>query len=193
LEQDPAKMKWVVGGADAAGRVDSRGPFPSHVEHAPAGRSLSDLLLAGEIEAFFAPIPPSKHDAVEGPIVRLFPDFPSIEKRYFEETRCYPPQHLLVLREEVWERDPSIGKPLVAMFDECERKFLENQHLFPYASPWLIAEVEETDRVMGREYFAQGLEKNREQLDVFCRSGFEDGLTKRRVTVEEYFAEFFKA
>jgi 4,5-dihydroxyphthalate decarboxylase len=100
---------------------------------------------------------------------------------------------LIVVRKDVWGRDPSIGRRLVAAFDECEERFQASQHLFPYASPWLMAEVEETDLVMGRNHFAHGLEKNRAEVDVFCQSAFEDGLTKRRVTVDEFFAEFLAA
>lgn len=190
LGHDPAKMTWIVGGADAPGRVGFLAPFPPYVQDAPADKSLVDLLLAGEVDAVFAPIPPKKYHPIEGPISRLVPDFRPIEKRYFEETRCYPPQHVMVVRKEVWDRDPSVGRRLVGALDECEARFQENQHLFPYASPWLIAEVEAADLVVGRDHFAHGLEKNRAQIDVFCRSAFEDGLTKRRVTVEEFFAEF---
>ena len=193
LGQDPAKMTWIVGGADAPGRVGFLAPYPPYVQDAPEGRSLSDLLLAGEIDAVFAPIPLKKYHPVDGPIARLVPDFRALEKRYFEETRCYPPQHVVVVRKEVWERDSSVGGRLVAAFDECEARFQANQHLFPYASPWLNAEVEETDLVMGRDHFAHGLEKNRGPIDLFCQAAFEDGLTKRRVTVEEYFAEFLRA
>ncbi len=191
LSQEPAKMTWFVGGADQGGKVDQRAPFPPHVQDAPANRSLSDLLLAGEIDAMFVPLPPKKYQG-DGPIARLVPDFRPMEKRYFEETRCYPPQHVIVLRKEVWERDPSMGGRLVAALNECEARFQENQHLFPYASPWLMAEVEETDLVMGRDHFAHGLVKNRSQVDAFCQSAFEDGLTKRRVTVDEFFAEFLR-
>jgi hypothetical protein len=96
----------------------------------------------------------------------------------------------MVVRKEVWDRDPSVGRRLVAALDECEARFQANQRLFPYASPWLIAEVEEADLAVGRDPFAHGLDKNRAQVEEFCRSAFEDGLTKRRVSVEEYFAEF---
>ena len=48
-------------------------------------------------------------------------------------------------------------------------------------------------RVMGTDYHAHGLDKNRHALDVFCRSAFLDGLTKRRLTVEDFFADFLKA
>jgi 4,5-dihydroxyphthalate decarboxylase len=193
LGLDPAKVKWLVGGADAAVKVSQVAPFPPHVQDAPEGRSLADLLLAGEIDAVFVPIPPRKYQSVDGPIVRLIPDFRPVEKRYFEKTRCYPPQHVVVVRKEVWERDRSIGRRLVSALNECEARFQENQHLFPYASPWLIAEVEETDLLMGRDYFAHGIEKNRAQIDAFCQSAFEDGLTQKRLTAEEYFAEFLAA
>jgi 4,5-dihydroxyphthalate decarboxylase len=191
-EQNPSAMKWTVGGTDEPAKVEARAPHPPHVADAPSDKSLTDLLLSNQIEAFFVPIPPKKYHRSEGPIVRLAPDFPTVEKRYFEKTGCYPPQHVLVLRREVWERDPSVGGKLVEAFEECETRFQEGQHLFPYATPWLMAEVEETDLVMGRDYHRHGLEKNRHAIDVFCQSAFDDGLTKRRVTVEEFFAEFVK-
>lgn len=193
LGVDPATMTWIVGGVEAPSKVSSVVPFPSHVRNAPADRSLVDLLLEGEVDAVFAPIPPKAFYAVDGRLARLFPEFRTVEKRYFEQTRCYPPQHVIVLRKEAWESDRSVGRKLVAAFDECEARFQANLHLFPYGPPWLIAEVEETDRLMGPDYAVHGLEKNRAQTDAFCESAFRDGLTKQRVTVDAFFAEFLEA
>ena len=64
---------------------------------------------------------------------------------------------------------------------------------FPYNSPWLIADVEDAARLMGADYHAHGLEKNRHAVDVFCRSAFEDGLTRRRLTADDVFADFLKS
>jgi hypothetical protein len=100
---------------------------------------------------------------------------------------------VLVVRRETWQKHPGIGKSLLETLQECETRFQEAQHLFPYDSPWLIAEVEETALAMGRDFHAHGLPKNRHALDVFCEGAFADGLTKRRVTVDDYFAEFLKA
>jgi 4,5-dihydroxyphthalate decarboxylase len=97
---------------------------------------------------------------------------------------------VLLLRRQVWERDPSVGRRLLEIFERCEARFVANQRLFPYSTPWLIEEVEETERLMGEDYHAHGLEKNRDAVDAFCQSAFDDGLTQRRVTVEEYFAEY---
>jgi 4,5-dihydroxyphthalate decarboxylase len=116
-----------------------------------------------------------------------------VEQRYFRETRCYPPQHVIVLRRDVWERDRSLGARLVETFERSEASFTRAQRLYPYSTPWLVSEIEETERLMGRDFHPHGLETNRHALDVFCQSGFEDGLTKRRVTVDEFFAEFLKS
>lgn len=191
FRQDPTTIKWVVGSPDQATAVAVASPLPSNVTLAP-NASLTDLLLEGQIDAFFAPLPPKKYSSADGPIVRLVPDFRLAERRYFKETRCYPPQHVLLLRREVWEKNRSVGERLIETFNECETTFQTGQRLYPYGTPWLMAEVEETELLMGQGFHAHGLDKNRHALDVFCQSGFEDGLTKRRVTADDFFAEFLK-
>jgi 4,5-dihydroxyphthalate decarboxylase len=189
-KQDPGKVRWIVGNADGTGPVAARGPFPANVSVAPEGTSLSDLLLAGEIDAFFAPLPPKRHHSIDGPIVRLIPDFRSVEQTYFTATRCYPPQHVMLIRKEVWDRQPSVGARLVAACNESDAAFQAAQRLYPYTSPWLIDDIEQAERIMGTDYHAHGLEKNRHAVDVFCQGAFDDGLTKRRLTVEDFFREF---
>ena len=192
LGNDVAKIRWVVGGADSAAPVPQVVALPANVTPA-SGKSLSDLLLAGDIDAFFSPLPPKLYTPPNGPIVRVLRDFQTVEQRYFAKTRCYPPQHAIVIRRAVWERDPSVGARLVSLFDACEREFHAAQRLYPYNSPWLIAGVEAAELTMGADYHAHGLEKNRHAVDTFCQGAFDDGLTKRRVTVDEFFAEFVAA
>lgn len=192
LGQDPSEIQWVVGGADTPTTVTARAPLPPHVTNAPAAKSLTDLLLAGDIDALSAPLPPRAYHPVNGPIVRLVPDYRSVEERYFRDTGFYPPQHVLVVRREMWERDPSVGRRLLALFDQCETTFTAGQRLFPYSTPWHIGDVEETEFLMGRGYHGHGLEKNRAAVDAFCQGAFDDGQTQRRVTVDEYFAEFLR-
>jgi 4,5-dihydroxyphthalate decarboxylase len=189
LGNDFASIRWIVGGADSTVPVPQVVALPANVTPA-AGKSLSDLLLAGEIDAFFTPLPPKQFAAPSGPIVRLIGDYRAIEQQYFAKTRCYPPQHTIVIRRAVWERDPSVGARLVSTFDACERAFHAEQRLYPYNSPWLIGDIEAAELTMGADYHAHGLEKNRRAVDTFCRGAFDDGLTKRRITVDEFFAEF---
>jgi 4,5-dihydroxyphthalate decarboxylase len=192
LGNDGASIRWVVGGADSSAPVPQVVPLPANAI-ATTGKSLSDLLLAGEIDAFFAPLPPKQYAPPTGPIVRLVADYRSIEQQYFAKTKCYPPQHAIVIRRAVWERDPSVGARLVSAFDACDRAFHAQQRLYPYNSPWLIGDIEAAELTMGADYHAHGLEKNRHAVDTFCQGAFDDGLTKRRVTVDDVFAEFVTA
>jgi 4,5-dihydroxyphthalate decarboxylase len=190
---DTTKITWVVGGVDGPATVVMPDPPLPNVSAAPDGSSLSDLLLAGKIDALFAPLPPQKFDAGRGPIARVIPGFRSVEQKYFTDTRCYPPEHVVLLRRASWERDPAAARRLVDAVNKSEAAFEAAQRLLPYNSPWLIEDVEEAVRVMGADYHAHGLEKNRHAVDVFCRSAFEDGLTKRQLKVEDFFADFLKA
>lgn len=190
LGHDTRKTSWVVGGPDGPAAVRIPQPAPAHVKAAPTGASLSDLLLRGDIDAFFAPLPPSRFNAIDGPIVRVFPDFRTLEQRYFAETRCYPPQHVIVLRRASWDRHQTSARRLVEGFNAAEERFEAAQRQYPYNSPWLIADVEDAARWMGTDYHAHGVEKNRRALDTFCQGAFDDGLTKRRLTTNDFFAEF---
>lgn len=189
---DTTKIRWVVGGPDSRDPVPQVIPLPGNAQPTD-GKSLSEKLLAGEIEAFFAPLPPKQYAPPAGPIARVFPEYRTAEQRYFATTKCYPPQHAIVIRRAVWDRDQSVGTRLVSLFDACERAFAADQRLYPYNSPWLMADIEAAESLMGADYHLHGLEKNRHAVDAFCQGAFEDGLTKRRISVEEFFSEFVAA
>jgi 4,5-dihydroxyphthalate decarboxylase len=193
LGTDTTKVHWVVGGVDGPAAVRLPEPPLPYVTSAPATASLSALLLKNEIDSLFAPLPPRDLHPANGPIVRAIATFQAVEQKYYADTGCYPPQHVIVIRRAAWERDPSVGRRLVSAFNESESAFEALQRQFPYNSPWLIEEVEHAARLMGADYHAHGLEKNRRAVDTFCQAAFDDGLTRRRVTVDEFFAEFLRA
>ena len=193
LGTDTTKVHWVVGGVDGPATVRLPEPPLPYVAAAPATGTLTGLLQASEIDALFAPLPPRTFDPATGPVVRAVADFQPVEQRYFADTGCYPPQHVIVVRRATWERDPSIGRRLVDAFNESEAAFEALQRQFPYNSPWLIDEVEHTARVMGPDYHAHGLDRNRRAVETFCQAAFDDGLTRRRLTADEFFAEFRSA
>lgn len=190
LGNETAKVQWLVGGVDGPASVRLPDPPLPYVTAAPADVSLSGLLLSGKIDALFAPLPPRAFDSVNGPIVRAFPGFQAMEQKYFADTGCYPPQHVIVVRRASWDRDRAAGRRLVDAFNDSEVAFEALQRQYPYHSPWLIDEVETAARLLGPSYHAHGLDANRRAVDVFCQAAFDDRLTRRRVTVEEFFAEF---
>src|SRR5262249_22932773 len=164
--------------------------LPPGVSTPAPGRSLSDMLLADELDAIYSPPRPQAYHPNDGPIVRLFPDFRAIEHDYFRRTGAFPPQHLIVLRREVWDANRWIARSLTDAFITCNNVFTAAQKGFPYATPWLEAELEDTAAVMGDDFHPYGLAGNRAQIEMFADEAFRVGLTSRKVTVEEYFADF---
>jgi len=186
----PEGVQWWIGDIDTPRAQTHVYALPDGVHRPPAGRSLSEMLIAGELDAIYSPARPQHYDPVKGPIVRLFPDIRTIERDYFRQTGCFPPQHLVILRRDAWERDKWIARSLTDAFVRCNDQFAAAQRNFPYVSPWLDAELEETEAVMGKDFHPYGFEKNRDVIDVFCRQAHELGIVSRLITAYEYFAEY---
>ncbi len=150
------------------------------------------MLVAGDIDAMWSPPRPKLYHPENGPIVRLFPDMRRTKSLYFQQTGVYPPLHLVVLRRAVWETNHWIARALTDAFDRCNAAFVASLRGFPYAVPWLEAELDETIALMGEEFDSNGLERNRSQLELFNEQAFMAGIVERRVPVDECFAEFLK-
>jgi len=191
---DPAAIQWWIGDIDTpwSAQPVTDQKLPAGVNAAPPGRSLSEMLIAGELEAIYSPPRPQAYHPKAGPIVRVFPEFRYIEQEYFLKTGAFPPQHLIVLRREVWEANRWIARSLTEAFVAANDCFSAAQKGFPYATPWLEAELEDTVGVMGEDFHPFGLERNRAQIDAFADEAYRLGLTSRRVTVDEYFADYLQ-
>jgi 4,5-dihydroxyphthalate decarboxylase len=189
----PEELQWCIGAVDEPNITSHVYTLPDGVRAAPAGSALSELLVAGELDALLSPPRPRRYHPADGPIVRLLPDIRAIEREYFRATRIYPPQHLIVLRRETWRRNKWIARALTDAFARCTELFGRMQRSFPYASPWLDAELEETEALMGADFHAEGFEKNRATIEVFAEQAHLAGIVGRRISAEEYFAEYLES
>jgi 4,5-dihydroxyphthalate decarboxylase len=190
IEVPPERLQWWIGDIDTPRAPTHLYDLPEGVRRPPAGRSLSEMLITGDLEAIYSPPRPRHYHPVNGPIVRLFPDIRAIEREYFRQTACFPPQHLVILRRELWEHNKWIARNLTDAFVSSNDQFAAAQRNFPYASPWLDAELEETVAVMGKDFHPYGFEQNRKVIDVFCGQAHELGIVSSLISAEEYFAEY---
>jgi 4,5-dihydroxyphthalate decarboxylase len=89
---------------------------PARIEINNSGKSLSDLLEAGEIDAIIGTVLP---DAIHRnpDIRRLFPNYREEEKNYCKRTRIFPIMHLLAMRRDVYEKHPFIASSLFERAD----------------------------------------------------------------------------
>ena len=72
------------------------------------GDTLQDMLLRGEIDGLLAPKPPQHLDGNPA-LIRLFPDFETQNRPYYQRTGLFPIMHLIGLRKTVAAETSVVG------------------------------------------------------------------------------------
>ena len=190
----PEEMEWVHGGLEEPGReekVPLELPPGLRYEAIGPGKTLSRMLEEGEIDALFTPRAPSCFVKGSPHVARMFPNYREVEEEYFRRTGIFPIMHTVVLRRSLYEQHRWLAMSLLKAFEQAKRLVME-QYRFTAALhvtlPWLTDEVERTERLMGRDWWPYGVEPNRKALETFLRYHHEQGLSARRMRIEELFA-----
>ena len=155
------------------------------------GQTLSAMLANGEIDALHTARTPSTFYSRPEAVKRLFPDFVQVEKAYYRKTGLFPIMHCVVLKRSLYEEHPWVAANLLKALEAAKHIALEAMYDYGallYALPWLVAELEDTRRLMGPDPWPYGVEANRAALDAACQYVHEQGVTPRRVAVDELFA-----
>src|SRR5262249_49137437 len=98
-------VTYFCGGEEQPGRTEKLAtslPPEIHVESIPADKTLSQMLHDGEIDAIYSPRMPSTYTQDSGNVRRLFEDYETLEKEYYQRTRIFPIMHTLVIRREIY-------------------------------------------------------------------------------------------
>ena len=186
----PESFTWWIGNIDAPWSAPFDQKLPAGVHNAPADRSLSQMLIDGDLDAILSPPRPDRYHPTNGPIARLFADFRRVEESYFAATRCFPPQHLIVVRRALFEANPWIAKSLTDAFAAAEAMFVASIRGFPYATPWLEEELEKTIAVMGLDFHPVGYDACAHEIDAFAAEAHRMGFTARKLTAADYFVDY---
>lgn len=189
----PEELHWFEGGEGTrVHEVDVALPPEIRREQVPGDRPLGDLLAAGELDAFIGARRPAAFGADGGRVRRLFPDYRRVERAYYEKTAIFPIMHTVVVREELARQHPWLPLSLFHAFVEAKR--LAYRHFgetaaLAYALPWLVAEAEETQALMGDDPLPHGVARNRKTLETLAGYTFRQGLAPRHLTVQDMFWE----
>jgi 4,5-dihydroxyphthalate decarboxylase len=187
-------VEHFSGGEEEPGRDEKlKLNLPPHVRlrAIPVDKTLSRMLADGELDALVTARAPSTFHKEPDKVKRLFPNYVELEKEYYRRTKIFPPMHTVVIRRDVYAKNPWIAQSLYKAFTEAKARAyaLYNQTAaLPAMVPWLVAELEETRREMGEDWWPYGLEPNRRALETFLRYHHEQGLSQRRFQPEELFA-----
>ena len=184
----PSDVEWVQGRTDRLGR---QLPSDIRLTQAPAGAELGDLLERGEIDFMITANNPLSFRRGAKTVRRLLPDYATAEKDYYRRTKIYPIMHTVVIRRDIYDRDPWVAlnlyKALSRAKEHCYHLLSETGS--PKASfAWLQPMIEEEQAIIGRDWYPYGIEQNRPSIEALLQYTHEQGLTTRRIKLEELFA-----
>jgi 4,5-dihydroxyphthalate decarboxylase len=194
----PEDVHWVISSKDSSAEA-SGGPskqenvLPKGLSYStgPTGKDESDLLESGEVDALFHAAEPRAYMNGHPDIVRIFPDSRATEQAYFSKTGIFPIMHAVAIRKDFLEEHPWVAEAVFNAYSQSKQKtyeYLTNSAWYKTSLPWVSQDLEETRRVMGKNYWTYGLnESNRKTLDTLFRYSYEQGLCNRKLTVEELF------
>jgi 4,5-dihydroxyphthalate decarboxylase len=187
-------VEWVQAGVNDAGRKEMTTfalPAGYRLTSMP-DTSLGEMLARGELDAVISARPPNVFLDGKHGIKRLIPDYRAQEQAYFRKTGIFPIMHLVVLRRDAYEANRWIARNLVDAFEQAKRACLPELYqgmtsFLPTA--WGNDHAEETNRLLfpKDDPWPYGIEKNRMTLEPFLTFCHEQGVTRRRLAVEELF------
>src|SRR5665213_2774474 len=116
---DLKKIKWVQAGMNEAGREEKvEFTLPQGIQYQQRrDTSISAMLLSGEIDAAISARVPDAFKTNGGKVVRLYPDYRTVEADYYDTTGVYPIMHVIAIRRAVFERYPWVAVNLFKAFD----------------------------------------------------------------------------
>jgi 4,5-dihydroxyphthalate decarboxylase len=193
----PEEIHWVLSdedsSADLAGtRSEQEQVLPDGLDivYGTAGKSESDLLVDGDVDALFHAVEPRAY--VEGnPLVgRLFTDSRAAERAYFAKTGIFPIMHAVAIRTDVAEANPWLPEAVFRAYAVAKQQALQRLRTMGWAMislPWIAQEVESTRELMGDDFWPYGVEANRDTLTALLQYSHEQGLMERVLSPEELF------
>jgi len=183
----PEELCWVVG---APVRYGVSIPARVRIEEIGPGQSLDEMLERGEIDALIGVTLPRPFLAGSRHVRRLIPNYRRVEEDYYRRTRIFPIMHTLVLKSKLFETEPWVALSLYKAF--VQAKHLNDRNLYDtdalkVSLPWLIDEIEASRRIFGKDIWAYSVDGSRPTLEALVQYLHEQGLTQRKMTVEELF------
>jgi len=185
-------IQWWQAGVNEPGRIEKvELRLPEGVGiHRVADKTLSGMLMSGELDAVISAHPPEPFKRGDPGIVQLFHHVQAVEEAYWRTTGIFPIMHIIAITREVYDRHRWVAMNLYKAFDEARRRSvgrISELTASRVPAPWMADYIDRWRQLFGAEYWPYGLEPNRVTLEAFCQYAFEQGVCHRKVAAEELF------
>jgi 4,5-dihydroxyphthalate decarboxylase len=178
-----------------AGAMGFTAPLGVTVNQIPLEKSIGSMMLSGELDACMSYgrqrdlINRSTVDLEDHPEIKpLFPDSAAEAIRYYKATGIYPINHGMVVKRDVYERNPWVVINILKAFDRAndiadgERR----EHVAYHLETGLVPA--DYRGPLATRIIKHGLKANRATLETAARYSNQQGLTPRVMPMDELFA-----
>ena len=193
----PEQSRWIIGSIDFPMEpVDFvPHPVPGGVEVEWAGKNidLGQMLETGEIDALISADVPKCALERSPKVGRLFENYEVVERDYYRRTGIFPIMHAVVVTRSLATERPDLVEAVYKGFREAKDQMAEQYvkgmtfNNMTVMLPWLTKLISDNRDVLGDDWWPYGIKANRAAIDAVLRYHYEQGLTKRRFTIEEVF------
>lgn len=189
----PEDVTWVRGGIDTPGRPEKIKlslPPGVKIEDAPADTTISDMLDRGELDGFIAPRPPSGAAASNPDVAWLFDDPTAVAKDYYRRTGIFPIMHVVGIRKELAQQHRWLPGAVFKAFSESKTKALEllaDTSATKVTLPFVEEQLKAARETLGQDFWSYGVDANRKTIEAFLHHHHAQGLSARKLAVEEVF------
>ncbi len=197
LEDDhgvkPADIHWIRGGMDTPGRPEKIAvtlPEGVRMDPAPEGATLNAMLTAGDIDGFIGPRWPRCFAEGHPHVGRLFGDSVAAAEDWYRRTGIFPIMHLLGVRRSLADAHPWLPGALLKAFSQAKalaQAALADTSATKVTMPFVEDSLARAQALMGPELWSYGVAGNEPALDAFLDFHYRQGLSPRRLAVDELF------
>ena len=190
---DSSKVTWVVDDEEHVTQMT----LPPNVIHASEGRSLADLMAAGELVAGFAAnagigrsgAPTGGEWKVEETnYPELFPNYEELEADWYRRTGIWPMHGTIVVKDAVLREHPWVAQSLFKAFSQAKDEWLAQ--LDDRAPDNAIDKRYSAVRaIVGPDPLPYGLAANLPTIRALEETAFKQQLTPRRMSIDELFVD----
>ncbi len=190
---DLDSIEWVQGAVEKVGAHGEPTAMPLlepvNLSRNDTGRSLSDMLADGEIDALLGSRLPDSLFTSDR-VVRLFPNYRAVEREFYIRTRIHPIMHLVAIRRALYEAEPWIAGALYEAMARAKNQALARLRVSAAQKvmlPFLHADLDEIDEIFGGDPWPYGVEANRPTLEALMRHMVDQHFIRAPISVESLF------
>jgi len=189
---DSSKVTWVVDDEEHVQQLK----LPPNVVHTPTGRSLADMMAAGELAAGFhgnagvgrSGSPTGGWKTVEADYPDLFPNAAELEADWYARTGIYPMHGTIVVKDSVLAAHPWVARSLFDAFARAKDEWLArlDAGVVNGASDKKYAALR---KIVGHDPLPYGIGANIKTIEALEHTAFKQQLTPRRMSLASLFVD----